>query len=132
MRKPDILGTGYWHLRKGLYGLRPSGWQWYLDLNTKLQSIGFTRLESDWSIHIQHVEEARSMAATNVNNMLISSSTVMTCSMPGPDPDPASARPRTDPRRFIVNALRVASRHMTSSRRAHLHDTRTCHGTRGP
>ena len=75
MWKPEILGTGYWRLQKGLYGLRQSGRQWYLDLNAKLQSIGFTRLESDWSVHIWHIEKARSMAATNVDDMLISSST---------------------------------------------------------
>ena len=57
---------------------------------------------------------------------------VMTRSMPGPDPIPASARPRTDPRRFIANALRVASRHVTHSRRVHPHDARTRHGTCGP
>ena len=58
--------------------------------------------------------------------------TVMTRSTPGPDPVPASARPRTDPRRFIANALRVASRHVTRSRRVHPHDAQTRHGTRGP
>ena len=57
---------------------------------------------------------------------------VMTRSTPGPNPVPASARPRTDPRRFIANALRIASRHVTRSRRVHPHDARTRHGTRGP
>ena len=37
------------------------------------------------------------------------SETVMTCSTPGPDPVPACARPWTDPRCFIADALRVAS-----------------------
>ena len=60
------------------------------------------------------------------------SARVMTRSTPGPDPVPASAQPRTDPRRFIANALRVASRHVTRSRRVHPHDTRTRHGTCGP
>ena len=60
------------------------------------------------------------------------STVVMTRSTPGPDPVPVSARPRTDPRRFIANVLRVASRHATHSRRAHPHDARTRHGTRGP
>ena len=54
---------------------------------------------------------------------------VMTRSTPGPDPVPASARPRTDPRRFIVNVLHVASHHVTHSRRAHPHDARMRHGT---
>ena len=43
----------------------------------------------------------------------------------GPDPIPAPAWPRTDPRRFIGRApCRVASHHVTPSRRAPPHDTR--------
>ena len=57
---------------------------------------------------------------------------VMTRSTPGPDPVPASARPRTDPRRFIANALCVASRHVTRSRCVHPHDAQMRHGTHGP
>ena len=53
MHKPDIMGSRYWHLRKGLYGLKQSGHQWYLDLNSKLKSVGFRRIEPDWSVHIR-------------------------------------------------------------------------------
>ena len=46
----------------------------------------------------------------------------MTRSMPSPDPVPAPAWPRTNPRRFIADALRVTSRHVTPSHRAPPHD----------
>ena len=61
---------------------------------------------------------------------------VMTRSRPGPDPVPAPARPRTDPRRFIADALHVASCHVTPSRHAPLHDAHErvmeCVAHRGP
>ena len=49
---------------------------------------------------------------------------VMTHSMPGPDPIPAPARPQTDPRCFIADALRIALRHVTPSRCVPPHDVR--------
>jgi hypothetical protein len=66
MHKPDILGKGYWRLRKGLYGLKQSGRQWYLDLHSKLQSIGFRHIEPDWSVHIRRLPKDHTIAATNV------------------------------------------------------------------
>ena len=48
----------------------------------------------------------------------------MTRSTPGPNPVPAPARPRTDPRCFIVDALRIASHHVTPSCHTPLHDAR--------
>ena len=45
---------------------------------------------------------------------------VMTRSTLGPEPIPAPAQPQTDPRCFITDMPRVASRHVTCSRRAHL------------
>jgi hypothetical protein len=53
MKKPDILGLGFWCLLKGLYSLKQSGRTWYLELNEKLQTIGLKQLESDRSVHIQ-------------------------------------------------------------------------------
>ena len=50
----------------------------------------------------------------------------MTRSTPGPDPVPAPARPRTDPQCFIVDALCVASHHVTPSRCMPPHDVREC------
>jgi hypothetical protein len=75
MHKPDILGPGYWRLRKGLYGLKQSGRQWYLDLNAKLESIGFKRIEPDWSVHIRKTLTAQTIAATNVDDILLASTT---------------------------------------------------------
>ena len=37
----------------------------------------------------------------------------------GPEPVPAHAQPRTDPRCFIVDAPRVTSHHVTHSHHAH-------------
>ena len=45
--------------------------------------------------------------------------TVMTRSRLSPEPVPAPAQPQTDPRRFIADTPRVASRHVTHSRHAH-------------
>jgi hypothetical protein len=67
------MGSGYWHLRKGLYGLRQSGRQWYLDLNSKLESVGFRCIEPDWSVHIRRSLKAQTIAATNVDDMFLSS-----------------------------------------------------------
>ncbi len=41
MRKPEILGQGFWCLHRGLYGLKQAGRQWYLDLDKKFNKIGF-------------------------------------------------------------------------------------------
>jgi hypothetical protein len=76
MKKPDILGPGFWRLLKGLYGLKQSGRTWYLELNDKLQTIGLRRLESDWSFHIRRRDNSQSMATTSVDDMLIGSSSI--------------------------------------------------------
>ena len=64
------------------------------------------------------------------------SGTVMTRSMPGANPVPAPAQPRTNPRRFIADVLHVASRHVTPSRHAPPHDVcervMECAAPRGP
>lgn len=74
MRKPSILGTGVWHLQRGLYGLKQSGQQWYLELNSKLESIGFNCTESDWSLYTGSKGSEWSIGTTSVNDMLIASS----------------------------------------------------------
>jgi hypothetical protein len=76
MRKPDILGPGFWRLLKGLYSLKQSGRTWYMELNNKLQTIGLKRLESNWSVHICRRNNSQSMATTSVDDMLIGSSSV--------------------------------------------------------
>jgi virulence-associated protein VapD len=73
MRKPQIIGSGFWRLRRGLYGLRQSGRQWYFDLNAKLETIGFKRTESDWSVHLRTIGNAKSISATSVDDILIAS-----------------------------------------------------------
>lgn len=75
MRRPSIAGPGYWKLKKGLYGLKQSGRQWYLELNSKLETIGFKRLESDWSVYIRTDGNNRSYVTTSVDDMLIASNT---------------------------------------------------------
>ena len=76
MKKPHIAGSGYWRLRKGLYGLKQSGRQWYQELNSRLESIGFKRLESDWSVYIRVLDGERTYITTSVDDMLIASSSV--------------------------------------------------------
>jgi hypothetical protein len=76
MRKPDILGPGFWRLLKGLYGLKQSGRMWYLELNERLKKIGLKRLESDWSVHIRNRGNARCITTTSVDDMLIGASSV--------------------------------------------------------
>jgi hypothetical protein len=51
MEKPSMLGKGFWRLRKGLYGLKQSGRQWYKCVNQMYQEIGFARCESDWGVY---------------------------------------------------------------------------------
>lgn len=74
MRKPDMLGTGYWRLMKGLYGLKQAGRQWYVELNATLEKLSFKRTESDWSVHVRDLGDRKSFSATSVDDMLIASS----------------------------------------------------------
>jgi hypothetical protein len=70
MRRPEILGPGYWHLKKTIYGLKQSGREWYADLNQTYASIGFTRCETDWSIHHRIGGDRISITATSVDDIL--------------------------------------------------------------
>jgi hypothetical protein len=76
MHKPSITGSGYWRLRKGLYGLKQSGRQWYLELNTKLESIGFKQTQSNWSVYYRYKNGNCSIITTSVDNMLIAANSV--------------------------------------------------------
>ena len=73
MRKPEILGQGFWRLHRGLYGPKQAGRQWYLDLDEKLNQIGFKRTESDWSVHVRQSLSDKSISTTSVDDMLIAS-----------------------------------------------------------
>lgn len=74
MKKPEILGRGYWRLKKGLYGLKQAGRSWYLEFNQWYESLGFRRCESDWSVHIRTNGDQRSVSATSVDDILLASS----------------------------------------------------------
>ena len=68
-----MVGSGYWRLRKGVYGLKQAGRQWYLELNSKLESLGINRLQSDWSVYLRNSDFGRSLLTTSVDDMLIAS-----------------------------------------------------------
>jgi hypothetical protein len=70
---PEGSGAKYWHLRKGLYGLRQAGRQWYLHLNDTYASLGFTRCQSDWSVYVRKSPSALTISATSVDDLLIAS-----------------------------------------------------------
>ncbi|KAF7374996.1 Integrase catalytic domain-containing protein [Mycena sanguinolenta] len=76
MRKPSIIGEGFWRLLKGLYGLKQAGRQWYLELNSRLEAIGFRRTESDWSVYRRVQGAEHSIVTTSVDDMLIASSSI--------------------------------------------------------
>jgi hypothetical protein len=61
---------------KGLYGLKQAGRQWYLELNSRLEAIGFTRTESDWSVYRRVQGTENSIITTSVDDMLIASSSM--------------------------------------------------------
>jgi len=42
LKRPEMLGPGYWLLKKALYGLRQSGREWYLEMNNSYHEIGMT------------------------------------------------------------------------------------------
>jgi hypothetical protein len=73
MRKPSIVGTGFWRLCKGLYGLKQAGRQWYIELNSKLESISFKQTESDWSLYFWRISREMTLLTTSVDDMLITS-----------------------------------------------------------
>ena len=75
MRPPDGFSTPstYWHLKKGLYGLRQAGRQWYLTLHQAYTELGYTRCESDWSVYKRSSSSGSSMSATSVDDILFAS-----------------------------------------------------------
>jgi hypothetical protein len=76
MRTPEgfPFSSPYWRLRKGLYGLRQAGRQWYLTLHDAYSDLGFTRCESDWSVYTRRSSSSSfSMSATSVDDILLAS-----------------------------------------------------------
>jgi hypothetical protein len=76
MRAPDgFVSTRkpFWRLRKGLYGLRQAGRQWYLTLHDAYINLGFTRCQSDWSVYTRRTSSTFSMSATSVDDIILAS-----------------------------------------------------------
>ncbi len=71
---PEGCTSKYWRLKKGLYGLRQAGRQWYIHLHEAYSSLGFTRCESDWSVYIRKTASALTISASSVDDLLIASS----------------------------------------------------------
>src|SRR5216684_4141097 len=63
----------YWRLRKGLYGLRQAGRQWYIHLHETYLSLRFSRCESDWSMYTRWSATGVSISATSVDDLLLAS-----------------------------------------------------------
>jgi hypothetical protein len=75
MNAPDGFNYScpYWRLRKGLYGLRQAGRQWYLTLHDAYTDLGYTRCESDWSVYTRRSSSSLSLSATSVDDILLAS-----------------------------------------------------------
>jgi hypothetical protein len=71
MHAPPGSDTPYWRLRKGLYGLRQAGRQWYLTLHETYSDLNYTRCESDWSVYTRNVGETVTISATSVDDILL-------------------------------------------------------------
>ena len=63
MRYPEGMtpkkGCNCLRLIGSLYGLKQSGRTWWLELGSKLKTIGFKRLESDWGLYIRPGDSQR-------------------------------------------------------------------------
>ena len=71
MVAPEGSTSKYWRLRKGLYGLRQAGRQWYLHLHDAYSSLGYTRCQSDWSVYHRRQDSSFSISATSVDDILL-------------------------------------------------------------
>jgi Reverse transcriptase (RNA-dependent DNA polymerase) len=76
LKKPEMLGPGYWRLLKGLYGLKQAGRVWYTEFNSKYGKLGFKRCKSDWSVHVRRQGTDKSFSATSVDDILLSSTSI--------------------------------------------------------
>jgi Reverse transcriptase (RNA-dependent DNA polymerase) len=71
MKAPPGLDAPYWRLKKGLYGLRQAGRQWYLTLHDAYTSLNYKRCESDWSVYTRIRQSEITMCATSVDDILL-------------------------------------------------------------
>jgi hypothetical protein len=77
LKPPDgfCSSSPFWRLRKGLYGLRQAGRQWYHTLHDAYTALGFKRCESDWCVYTRSTSSGFSMSATSVDDIIIASDT---------------------------------------------------------
>ena len=75
MKAPDgfDFSSPFWRLRKGLYGLRQAGRQWYLTLHDAYTNLGYTRCQSDWSVYTRKSSSGFTMSATSVDDIILAS-----------------------------------------------------------
>ena len=75
MKAPDgfDFSSPFWRLRKGLYGLRQAGRQWYLTLHDAYTNLGYTRCQSDWSVYMRKSSSGFTMSATSVDDIILAS-----------------------------------------------------------
>ena len=71
MRTPPGLGSPYWRLRKGLYGLHQASRQWYLTLHDSYSKLKYIRCQSDWSVYSRRIGTRIAISATSVDNILL-------------------------------------------------------------
>jgi hypothetical protein len=77
LKQLEMLGAGYWHLKKALYGLQQSGREWYRNMDESYHEMGMTRCESDWSVHHRWKGEDVSITATSVDDITLTSNSVV-------------------------------------------------------
>jgi hypothetical protein len=76
MNAPPGIEPPYWRLRKGLYGLRQAGRQWYLTLHDAYSSLNYKRCESDWSVYTRVQNDSITFSATSVDDILLATNSV--------------------------------------------------------
>lgn len=76
MKNPEGLEAKGGHdcvqLDKALYGLKQSGRQWWLELGSKLELLGFRRLDSDWGMYTRKGPNGLVTMLVYVDDLLIS------------------------------------------------------------
>jgi hypothetical protein len=76
LKRPEIVGPGYWRLFKALYGLRQSGREWYFEISGTYNEMGMIRCESDWSVHHRERGPDKSITATSVDDIILAANSV--------------------------------------------------------
>ena len=71
MHAPPGLGSPYWHLHKGLYGLRQAGRQWYLTLHDSYSKLKYVCCQSDWSVYSRRIGTCIAISATSIDDILL-------------------------------------------------------------